>query len=316
MYNVGLVILILMEMLTWCYSTGENKAVISQCEQLNCENENPCRTILSKNNDNEQKVECFCQGKWTGHRCELEIMLNASVLNSNSVQLKLLTRSPNNDVGIANSDSKYTLMYWSNDTNHACLMVQDLASTANVIDGLIPSMRYTFCFETGIVDFCEVTRYSLNLPANCVTVYMSQTTVVPTNSTIIIGVSLSAVFAILIIMVIISIILVKQQHCLPLEVVLDSCKCLSCTPKRNKSLRCGHSAQTRVLLSDPPIYTGPRQDELSPSKNKNGKRPSTRAKSYGSKSEAPKTLTTLLENTEAVEFIETSLSEPLAHPSV
>ncbi|ESO85870.1 hypothetical protein LOTGIDRAFT_235673 [Lottia gigantea] len=289
------------------------KVLHTSCDELNCENDNPCQSVT---NDGPTQATCFCQGPWTGSRCELAIIFITKSVTDDSVELEVKGRNSKNISKILQYHQKYTIRYWSNSTEHACMLVQDVASPTHVIDGLSQSVQYTFCAETGIVDFCEVRSFGSGLPSNCVSVLTLNAYDQSESSEFFnVGVSLIVVFSVLIFITIVVIVLVKKYQPLTFNVLLRLCFCCSIQSQHEFS---SHNDQSSVFTStDTPIYKRSKRKGLSSSKSKTKSRLAKRAKDYGAEG-GNQTLTTLIEDTEDPVVIETSLVEvePLAQQHI
>lgn len=150
------------------YEGTEN--VDDPCESFRCENNGQCMTIVSERDGNETKhAECACHDRWIGPRCESLLILSPRRITEFSVELRVSVQKTNTSQWQEEKYLKYTLQYWSNDSDTSCYKIPEITNLTYEISDLTSGVFYHFCARTDIVAKCATnSKDPLGLGSNCI----------------------------------------------------------------------------------------------------------------------------------------------------
>ncbi|XP_060065753.1 uncharacterized protein LOC132546075 [Ylistrum balloti] len=148
-----------------------NGRLDSPCEILDCTNNGVCMEVMSTNGS-DYHASCKCSERYTGSRCQYNVVLKYHLTTSNSVKLEILRGQSNdskhNFVETSDNGSRFTVLYWTNFSTFACTMASNVKFGPTTIGNLEPDTRYTFCAVSGITEFCHHYNMDDGIPVNCV----------------------------------------------------------------------------------------------------------------------------------------------------
>ena len=144
--------------------------VDNPCESFRCENDGQCMTIVSEENGNETKhAKCVCHDRWIGPQCEALLILSPRRITEFSVELRVSVQNKNMSQWLQQKYLKYTLQYWSNDSDTSCYKIPEITNITYEISDLTSGVFYHFCARTDIVAKCATNpKDPLALGSNCI----------------------------------------------------------------------------------------------------------------------------------------------------
>lgn len=147
-----------------------NAAAEDPCERFPCKNDGQCITIVSGASGNETKhAKCVCQDRWIGPRCEALLILSPRRVTEFSVELRVSVQNSNMSEWLQQKYLKYTLQYWSNDSDTSCYKIPEITNITYEISDLTSGVFYHFCARTDIIAKCATNpKDPLALGSNCI----------------------------------------------------------------------------------------------------------------------------------------------------
>lgn len=145
---------------------------------MRCKNDSPCKTTTSTLNGKQTLVaECVCKDSFIGRQCEAWISIATSSVTSNMVDVSVSFHTNNNASNNKNlRQLKYSLQYWSNETENICVIIQNVETSSYRVHGLHAGMRYNMCARTDTADWCVQPDSHISVTAtNCISIVTSVT---------------------------------------------------------------------------------------------------------------------------------------------